>query len=160
MSHLQIVEVKEGGAYAFIKASHHIGRRLWLYSGIQPQPDSCNIHCGQPADLGKLLYAQYFVSSQELAEVCSTWRGALRSLRGWGSRGGGGGSVVVPVWEGERGGGAGGGGGGACIGVSTVRQACNTHWRGPQSALQAKTAAGPANIASHMVVVGQQCSLS
>ena len=53
--HLEGVEVKEGGPYACIEASHHIGGRLRLYSGVQPQPDGCHIHRGQPAHPGKLL---------------------------------------------------------------------------------------------------------
>lgn len=56
-SNLQSVEVKEGGPHPFIKASHDIGGRLWLHPCIQPQPDSSNIHRGQPTNPGKRLSA-------------------------------------------------------------------------------------------------------
>ena len=57
--YLQGVEVEEGGPYAFIKASHHIGGRVRLHSSVKPQPDGCHIHCGQPAHPRKLLYAHH-----------------------------------------------------------------------------------------------------
>lgn len=56
MSHLQAVKVEEGCSYALIKASHDIGGGLRLHLGVQPQPDSCHIHRGQPAHPGQVLF--------------------------------------------------------------------------------------------------------